>query len=185
MDDRIKRTIDRLNEVNFDGMDGNERLSAICTVLYQPEYGWTRDACERLREILIDWLEQYDPDEWADGYLAEQGLVRLPKDGRGEVIHVGDTVVYVDCDSERGDVTSIEYGSDCVTVVVDHGHAEMEYKPQELRHYHKPTAVDVLREFLSTFLSAAEDAMRKGYDKVPDEIYAKYAAKLREVMADE
>jgi hypothetical protein len=50
-----------------------------------------------------------------------------------------------------------------------------------VRHYHRPTVREILRDFLAE----AEDAMRKGYDGIPDEIYDEYDQRLREAVRHE
>ena len=184
MDDRIQRTIDRLKALDLVG-DSNERLSAICTVLYQPEYGWTRDACEKLRQILIDWLEQFDPEDWADEYLAEQGLVRLPKDAEGETIHVGDEMDF--SEGVRGLTvlgigTSDDNDSDMgVYVFDDDGYTW--FNARFLRH-HRPTFEDVVRDMLNDVVCTF-DASGGCSAWMTDTKVTEYADRLRELMADE
>ena len=169
MDDRIRETINQLKALPLDG-GSHENLNAICSVLYKPEFGWTIGACSMLREMLIDWLELFDPTEWSNEYLAEQGLMRLPVDADGEPIHVGDEML--DFEHNRVTVKWVYPGGymyfendDYMTVI----------NPELHHHYHALTIEDVLREF--------GDEVQRCCDT--ENTIAEYAAKLRELMADE
>ena len=169
MDDMIQKTIENLKALALDG-DSHENLSAICSVLYKPEFGWTIGACSTLRDGLVGMLEQLDPDEWADEYLDEVGLMRLPKDADGIPIHVGDEML--DFEHNRVTVMWVYPGGymyfendDYMAVVSPHLH----------HHYHAPTIEEVLRELV--------DEVQRCCDT--ENTIAEYAAKLRELMADE
>lgn len=172
--DNLQKTIERLRALDFVGKDSYENLSAICFVLYdgKPEYGWTMGACSTLRETLVGWLEQYDPADWADVYLAEQGLVRLPVDADGEVIHVGDEVQ--DKDGKVDVVMNFTLHHNGTWSIRTFG---TWVRPDELTHYHAPTIEDVLREFWGEVGTSGDAHL--------DELVAEYADKVREVMADE
>jgi hypothetical protein len=148
-----KEAIDRLAALKLDG-DSGENLSAICSVIYgrKPEFGWTVGACSALRQILINWLEQYDPAEWADSYLVEQDLMRLPVDADGVPIHEGDTVY-----DATGQRLVAQYLSTTVvcsyTKLTDNGKyidevGYVSHVPNTLVH-HRPTLEELLGEALN------------------------------------
>lgn len=122
-----------------------------------------------MRDALIELLE------------TARDSIQPPKDVNGEIIHMGDKVQHVS--KGEGGEPFLVYGmtrdmeSDGRWEVYDiEGHS---YAPVTCRICHEPTIEDVLREFLS----AAEDATRKGYSEVPDEVYTEYANKLKEMQA--
>jgi hypothetical protein len=168
MDVKIQETIEKLKSLALDG-DSHGNLSSICSVLYKPEFGWTIGACSSLREMLIDWLELFDPSEWSNEYLAEQGLMRLPVDADGEPIHVGDMMRWTDGAAFNvvGVGNGVFFYNDCDGAWCT--------SASDKTHYHKPTVEDVLREF--------GDEVRQCCDT--EDTIAEYAARLREVMADE
>ena len=173
MNDRIQKTIERLKSLTLDG-GSNENLSAICSALYHPEYGWTCGACERLRQILIGMLEQHDPDEWADEYLAEVGIVRLPKDVNGETIHVGDTIRLNDTTPR---VFSLTLHDDGWRVGFCGEHGQYSCLPKDITHYYKPTVNEILDELEG--LRGTGD-----YEAVVTRA-AELAGQLRELMQDD
>ena len=173
MDDRIKLTIENLRALDFVGKSSHENLSNICKA-FCPDVdrigiGWTRDACEKLREIFIGWLSEYEPDDWADGYLDEVGLMRLPKDADGKVIHVGDVMRWPD-----GVTFNVAGVGNGVFFYNDRDGAWCT-SASDKTHYHKPTIEEILREF--------GDEVQRCCDT--ENTIAEYAAKLRELMADE
>jgi hypothetical protein len=168
MDVKIQETIEKLKSLALDG-DSHENLSAICSVLYKPDYGWTIGACSSLREMLIDWLELFDPSEWSNEYLAEQGLMRLPVDADGEAIHIGDMMQWPD-----GVMFNVVGVGNGVFFYNDRDGAWCT-SASDKTHYHKPTVEDVLREFVNVWIEADSEG----------DVFAEYAAKLRELMADE
>ena len=111
--------------------------------------------------------------------LREAGLMRVPKDADGMFVHVGDEMCGYGC-SDGGVYCQAVINNRMILVGTNPISAKswMLWSASGCRHYHKPTVV----ELLHMFLSESEDAMRKGYDEVPDEIYAEYAEKLREVI---
>ena len=179
MNDRIQKVIDNLKALTLDG-GSHENLSAICDVLYggEPDFGWTKGACEWLRDALVGLLEQHDPDEWSDSYLAEVGIVRLPKDERGEVIHVGDEL----CGYGRPDGGVFCKATNGVMVYVgeigdDAPKQWLVWDPDNCHHYHKPTVEEILDEL---------EGLRGtgGYEAVVTRA-AKLAGQLRELMQDD
>ena len=168
MDETIQETINQLKALDLVGCS-HENLSAICGVLYKPEFGWTIGACSTLRDGLVGMLEQLDPDEWADSYLAEVGLMRLPVDADGIPIHVGDVMQWPD--GVTYDVVGVGNG---VFFYNDRDGAWCT-SASDKTHYHKPTIEKVLAEF--------GDEVRRCCDT--ENTIAEYAAKLRELMADE
>lgn len=172
MDEKIQETINQLKAISLVG-SSHENLNAICSVLYKPDYGWTIGACSMLRDVLVGMLEQLDPDEWSDEYLAECGLMRLPVDADGEYIHLGDEMDF--SEGVRG-LTVIGVGTSSVNdsdmgafIRDDDGYTW--FNARFLRH-HKPTIEDVLREMI--------DEVQRCCDT--EDTIAEYAAKLREVI---
>ena len=177
-DDRIRETIERLKALALVG-DSHENLSAICSALMgRLDYGWTIGACASLREVLIDTLEQLDPDEWADSYLDEVGLVRLPKDADGEYIHIGDRME----DNER--VARIVLTDDSLepSVYLEKLPSVLhEHFCHEVHHYHKPTVESVLQDMVNDMICAFVSESGRA-EWLSGEMVAKYAKLLREVM---
>lgn len=175
MEDRIKETINNLKAINLVG-SSHENLSAICLALMGSgslAYGWTIGACSSLRDVLVGMLEQLDPADWSDEYLAEQGLMRLPKDADGEVIHIGDEMDF--SEGVRG-LTVIGVGTSSIHdsdmgVFIRDDDGYTWFNARFLRH-HKPTVEDVLREF--------SDDVQRCCDT--ENTIAEYAARLREVI---
>lgn len=120
-----------------------------------------------LRDTLIDLLKQADPDAY----------MILPVDADGKPWHVGDVTSSIH--NERLTVRSIS--PDNLVCTDRYGCSHTITPPSAYRHHHAPTIESVLR----MFLAESEDAMRNGYDDVPDEIYAEYVGKIRELMQDD
>ncbi len=121
---------------------------------------------------LIDLLEQADPDTH----------IALPVDAEGVPIHIGDememgtkhrrvmTVIGVGTPGVHNSYAGVLAGvfvrdADCYTW----------YSARFLHHYHKPTVEGVLREFVNEWIEADSEG----------DVFAKYAAKLRELIADD
>ena len=130
-------------------------------------------------EKLVELLKYADVSNRSDGELREAGLMRVPKDADGMFVHVGDEMCGYGC-SDGGVYCQAVINNRMILVGTNPISAKswMLWSASGCRHYHKPTVV----ELLHMFLSESEDAMRKGYDEVPDEIYAEYAEKLRELI---
>ena len=179
MDDRIKETINNLKALPLNG-GSHENLNAICSVLYKPEFGWTHGACSTLRDGLVGMLEQLDPDEWSKEYLAEVGLVRLPKDADGEYIHIGDRME----DNER--VARIVLTDDSLepSVYLEKLPSVLhEHFCHEVHHYHKPT----VEELLDEMYSALDDSRipNGSESRSYDEIISEYADRIRELIGND
>lgn len=107
-------------------------------------------------------------------------LVPLPLDADDEFIHVGDDVRNAWA-CTRGKVVEIKMvmdteGDEAEITYYDKGRKKYYTEnPKSLHHCNESTVREMLREFLSE----AEEAMRKGYDEVPDDVYAQYAAMLQ------
>jgi hypothetical protein len=119
---------------------------------------------------LIDVLQDADVSEWPDETLDYYGLVRLPKDADGEVIHVGDDLCIY---GERRRCASLTLDMDEWKVITPTSVHTGELN--EVHHYNKPTIEGVLREFVNEWIEAESEG----------DVFAKYAAKLREVIADD
>ena len=100
-----------------------------------------------------------------DEAMAELGWVRLPKDADGEYIHVGDEMETLISPFE-GEHCAVEY----LTLLADGWEVDGE-PPTSMRHYHKPTVEDVLREFGKAWVEWKDGSP---YDPI-----AKFAAKLQ------
>ena len=112
-----------------------------------------------LHDTLIALLQQADPDTH----------MGLPVDADGVPIHVGDVIVMEDGTTVyalavNGNDFAYNYGCGVAITQAHNKH-----------HYHKPTVEDVLREF--------GDEVQRCCDT--EDAIAEYAAKLREVMADD
>lgn len=123
-----------------------------------------------LRYTLINLLRQADP----------KTHIELPKDADGEVINVGDVVK---TGRRRGVVYEIStrVWSDLSghMVYVRSGGEVFYVTPDSLTHY-RPTVEDVLTEFSERVLGSCHQ-----WGLEASETIAEYAAKLRELMADE
>jgi hypothetical protein len=117
-------------------------------------------------ETLIDLLT--DDDEMED-------YIKLPKDANGEVIHVGDEMVVGDY---RYIVDGVGLADRTDVFFVTDGDKINGFPAKVCRHYRKPTMKDVLWDFLH----AADDAMRRGYDEPPSEVFDEFITKLKEVQ---
>ena len=109
-------------------------------------------------------------DAVSDSVLAKHGLVRMPKDADGKVIHIGDVM-----DTEHFGTVEVE-GFVHSAVAFYNYSGQPAYictAPANTCHYHAPTVEDVLREFAL----ACEDAGNAGPEV--ERIAAEYAAKLR------
>jgi hypothetical protein len=161
--EQIKDTIVRLREL---GDIGRITSFDIVDAVYDSGNNY------KVRDALIAILEQADPDTHME----------LPRDADGKVIHIGDEVDGVH--REDGTVMGIQYyeGVGVLIAVRPRNWDTPSWcDPAEYRHHHKPT----VRETLRKFLAESEDAMRKGYDEVPEEIYDEYEKRLRKVIADD
>ena len=181
MNEKIQKTIENLKVLDFFGKDSNENLSNLCSALYggKPDFGWTKGACEWLRQALIGVFEQLDPADWSNEYLAEVGLVRLPKDADGEYIHIGDVMQWPD--GVTYDVVGVGSGvffyNDCDGAWCT--------SASDKTHYHKQTIEEMLTEYAENLLARHNDCDPSDSADDELELVVEYAAKLREVMADE
>ena len=133
-------------------------------------------------------------DAWDNGYEADylgienwliehqqvmkhHGYIELPKDADGEPIHIGDVMEWCNGSFTVHELKLTEDGWQ--TWDSEHGYAV--HADECIRHHHAPTVEDVLRQFLGE----CESAQNLGYDEVPQEVLAEYAAKLRLAGDDE
>jgi len=128
---------------------------------------------EECDERLIDLLTDDDPS--ADEYI------KLPRDENGEVIHLYDELAgygYPD----GGVICKAIVNSQMILVgrITDTYREWLLWDACKCHHYKRPTMKDVLWDFLH----AADDAMRRGYDEPPSEVFDEFIAKLKEVMAE-
>ena len=126
-----------------------------------------------------DWMGvRRKVGELADAIEQEiaERYVKLPLDANGEYIHVGDEVDFL------GHSTVDAIGKDGEVFIfasnwLDGVYAERACK---LHHYHKPTLEDVLRDF--AYELSKRQSSPETFD--PKELYAEYAAKIREVVGE-
>lgn len=107
--------------------------------------------------------------------MSDAEYFKLPKDADGEPIHIGDVLQWPE-DGDTFEVIGI--GEDGVLFYFDpdtDGETADWTASQNKRHYHAPTVEDVLHQFLGE----CDSAVSLGYDEVPHEVFAKYAAMLR------
>jgi hypothetical protein len=123
-----------------------------------------RECVGRIIDLLTD-------DDDTDDYI------RLPVDANGEVIHIGDEMVVGDY---RYIVDGVGLADRTDVFFVTDGDKINGFPAKVCRHYRKPTMKDVLWDFLH----AADDAMRRGYEEPPSEVFDEFIAKLKEVMAE-
>ena len=119
-----------------------------------------------------DWLGQHEDA------MAEHGWIRLPLDANGEVVRIGDVMVMAShpfgCEDKPLVVDRMELSRGmhgevwCLALDTDRS---CWTQAAVLRHYHKPTVEDVLREFAQRWDDPTHYA--KG------ELVEQYAAKLR------
>lgn len=110
--------------------------------------------------------------------------VPLPTDAEGIPFHVGDHVEVPDgLPSEGkpwqvGTIARLDLGATCWHVRVIAGGMYHDYLIENVRHHHKPTVEDVLREMVAAYMDTPLDDSNNG------EFFAEYAAKLRLVGED-
>ena len=110
----------------------------------------------------------------------QYGLVALPRDADGEVIHIGDVMEWIDLDGETLMVKGVGNG---MLFYTDCGSVKWTVARNK-RHYHEPTVEDVLREFademnqnLGMYTGEAIDADE--WRSADNKTIAEFAAKLR------
>ena len=176
----IAGIIDELKAIDLDAMaTSSDWLYAIASAVHKPGCVWTAKACAEYRDVIVGLLEQYDPDDWSDEYLHEQGLVRLPVDADGIPVRVGDKVTYGDygkCTVKKVAIAISDCVRNYVTIVDKYGMSD-HTESSALTHYHEPTLEDVLMEFGNRWNDT---------DECDEHDLAKeFAARLREVMDGE
>jgi hypothetical protein len=166
----IRAAIGRLRSQHDDSFGYS--LSDVADALLGESHGMGVASSSKLRDAIISLLEQADPES----------CVELPMDANGVPIRIGDEMDF--SEGVRGLTvlgigTSDAHDGDMgVFVLDDDGYTW--FNARFLRH-HRPTVKEVLR----MFLAESEDAMRKGYDEVPDPIYVRYADKMRKAVEEE
>jgi hypothetical protein len=121
---------------------------------------------DELHYTLIELLEQANP----------VNHMELPKDADGEYIHIGDEVCGYN--HPNGGVYCHAIVNPCVIAVGELRHMGDSngwalWNTLDVRHYHKPTVEELLREF--------GDEVQRCCDT--EDTIAEYAAKIREAMA--
>lgn len=157
MDRKTSEIARRLRSLDLSWKSNSGRLDAIARAVYEPEVGWTGDECEALRETLAYAFEQCDSSEWSDEYLAEVGLMRLPKDADGEYVHINDVMVGLNW--EILVVKRLKYSERHGWMVGAAHKDDMSeyglYSPAVIRHYHKPTLEDVVENMVIKSMTAS------------------------------
>ena len=125
------------------------------------------------------WHDEMDEKMRATQRELDDRYQLLPVDADGEVIHIGDKM---DLSENVRGLTVIGVGTPSVNdgetgVFVRDASCYTWFNARLLRH-HKPTMKDVLWDFLH----AADDAMRRGYEEPPSEVFDEFIAKLKEVQ---
>lgn len=109
--------------------------------------GKTAPSAYELLQALVDMLSQCDPDEWSKEFLADNGLMRLPKDADGQYVHVDDDMV----DSCGGVFTVNGIGGNTL-YYYDEVTDTVEWTRSTNKRHHRP----------DTFERIIEDALRNG-----------------------
>lgn len=137
----------------------------------------------RFLEALIDLLERSDPTEWDEELLDEYGMVRLPRDRDGEVIHVGDTVWGDNINARTVESINIRDHGKCSVSIAYENCTWVAY-PNALTH-RKPVTVDsLLRELTDSTFDIREeylmsDMSESEFHERMQELRDSYATKLR------
>ena len=125
---------------------------------------------DELHYTLIELLEQADPDTYME----------LPISADGVPIHIGDELCGYGY--PNGGVHCYAIVNERTILVQGDPSAYKDWllwDAANCRHHHKPTVEDVLRDFVNRVMSYNED------EDDGDAIISDYAAKLRELMADD
>jgi len=142
MDTNIQETIERLKSIPNRSMCASDVASAfMCKPIT-----FFRDVRE-FRDALVDTLSQCDPDEWSEEFLADNGMMRLPKDANGEYVHVGD---------------EIEWPSGCALTVDGIGGNTLYYFNEEIGEVEWTQADNKRHHRPDTWERIIEDALRNG-----------------------
>lgn len=140
-----------------------------------PAGSWTVKGEPQIRQI-ADEIEA----EWQDSYDAmcleiERDYMRLPVDADGVPIHVGDICMKLD---ERFEVRQLRTDGDAWWTIDRLGESYM----ANFCHHAKPrTLEDVLREFIAAYDEWDDNAVDDRMER-RDELFAKYADEIRELM---
>ena len=162
--DEIRATIDRLKAMPC---DDTQSVYVVTGTFMDMDMNGSYSAIG-LRNRLIGLLEQADPDTHME----------LPRDADGVPINIGDEMQW--SGGDRFSVVAI--GDDAV--YFDDGDGYEYSTPDDVRHYHKPTFEDVVRDMLNDVVCMF-DASGGCSAWMTDTKVHEYAEKLREVMQDE
>ena len=141
----------------------------------------------RFLEALVDLLERSDPTEWDEELLYEYGMVRLPRDRDGEVIHVGDTVWGDNINARVVEGIGIRGQGRC-SVEIGYQNCTWGAYPSDITHRPPVTVDSLLRELTDSTFDIREDYLMSDmseseFHKKMQELRDSYATKLR--LADE
>lgn len=127
----------------------------------------------------VNWGEQWRKiaDE-IEAEIADRYML-LPKDADGVPIRVGDEMT---CHGSVFKVCAIAPARihAWATTGLGKPRTTVNYEPGECTHYHAPTVDDVLREVWKEAVTFAHSDIWRD----PDEAFAEYAEKIREVLAN-
>lgn len=161
--EQIEATIERLKSMDDSPYNGKYESGHILIEFMHSALSTNAE----FRDRLIDLLEQADPDTH----------IELPRDADGVPIHVGDELIS-NHSKKKFVVTRLKYSRKHAWMIGGANKDDLSeyglYAPCETRRY-LPTVEDVLREF--------GDEVQRCCDT--EDTIAEYAAKLREVMADD
>ena len=139
------------------------------------------DCLALLRDAVVDYvrIQTYYKGLLKEcNRLCDDTYMQLPRDVNGEVIHLYDELAGYGY--PNGGVVCKAIVNDQVILVgriTDTYREWLLWDAYKCHHYKRPTMKDVLWDFLH----AADDAMRRGYDEPPSEVFDEFIAKLKEV----
>jgi hypothetical protein len=165
--EQINEAIERITKLESDATKASIANAAVGN-----DGGWITN--RDFRSFMLALLEQADPSTHMD----------VPRDADGVPIHIGDLIYEEGNEPFLVDEMMVNKAKGWEIFGGGYGEGFSAYDPATCRHYHKPTVEDVLHEF-ATVIFATGIFPTDDNDKFTHEKIAEYAAKLREVMADE
>ena len=169
-----------LGDKYFD-ITGEECIRSIIDLLTDDERLTEDDCLALLRDAVRDYvrIQTYYKGLLKEcNRLCDDTYMQLPRDVNGEVIHLYDELAGYGY--PNGGVICKAIVNDQIILVgriTDIYHEWLLWDACKCHHYKRPTMKDVLWDFLH----AADDAMRRGYDEPPSEVFDEFIAKLKEV----
>lgn len=142
MDSSIKKAIKRLRDLNNQSIHYD---AADVARAFMGRSVYSLGDATYFRKALIDTLSQCDPDLWSDEFLADNGLMRLPKDADGQYVHVDDEMVDL-----YGDVFTVNAIGGNTLYYYDEDTDTVEWTRADNKRHHEP----------DTWEKIIEDAIR-------------------------